>query len=121
MIKKMSDEGGGELGFNAPIGEGSFEIAKIFARLVTQAIADVLLCKGYNLNTPLPTGNSHNVYVKALKEIIVPKVERFNPDMIIIACSFDANALDSLARMQLSSELFHEMTLLILETAEKIC
>lgn len=57
-FKKMSDEGGGELGpigDATPIGPGSYEIAKISAGLATAAIQDVWLGKAdaaYALSRP---------------------------------------------------------------------
>lgn len=57
-FKRMSDEGGGELGpigDATPIGPGSFEIAKISAGLATAAIQDIWLGKAdaaYALSRP---------------------------------------------------------------------
>lgn len=41
-FKRLSDQGGGELGFVAPFGAGSYEIAKQSAGLALQAVQDVL-------------------------------------------------------------------------------
>ena len=54
-FKKMSDEGGGELGTRAPFGPGSYEIACLSAGLAKRAVDDVLsgdLPNAYALSRP---------------------------------------------------------------------
>ena len=215
-FQALSDSGGGELGFNAPIGPKSFEIAKISAGLATQALEDVWLEKvgnayalsrppghhclrdeamgfcmlaniaiaieycrehhglkralvldwdvhhgngtqsiyeedssvytisihqencfppgysgreergvgkalGTNLNLPLPAGSGHKAYLKVIDEIVIPEIEKFKPEVIIIASGFDANALDPLARMLAYSDTYREMTEKICKVADEIC
>ena len=56
-----------------------------------------------------------------MRRIVIPALDRFEPELIIVACGFDANAVDPLARMQLHSESFREMTRLMCEAAERLC
>lgn len=77
--------------------------------------------EGYNYNIPLPAGSDHETYLQAIDQIVVPAFERFQPDIIIVACGFDANALDPLARMQLHSDSYRAMTRRMREAAEKLC
>lgn len=215
-FKAMSDVGGGEMGINAPIGPGSYEIAMISAGLATQAIEDVYLgkadnayslsrppghhclpdeamgfcllanipialeyvrqhhglgkavvldwdvhhgngtqaiyyddpntltisihqenCfpagysgaeergegagKGFNLNIPLPPGGGDKVYRYLLEEIVLPEIRKFQPEIIIVACGYDANALDPLARMFLHSKSYKAMTKLMQNVADDVC
>ncbi|PRD15930.1 class II histone deacetylase [Pantoea coffeiphila] len=76
---------------------------------------------GYNLNIPLEAGGGHDAYLYALDCIVIPQLEKFRPQLIVIACGYDANALDPLARMQLHSDSFREMTARIMETADRLC
>jgi len=76
---------------------------------------------GYNFNIPLPAGSGHAAYLHAMNEIVIPALDRFAPELIVIACGFDANAVDPLARMQLHSESFREMTRLVRECAQRHC
>lgn len=76
---------------------------------------------GYNLNIPLEAGGGHDAYLYALDRIVIPQLEKFRPQLIVIACGYDANALDPLARMQLHSDSFREMTARIMETADRLC
>jgi acetoin utilization deacetylase AcuC-like enzyme len=76
---------------------------------------------GYNLNIPLLPGSGHCAYVQAMQQIVVPALERFEPELIIVACGYDANAVDPLARMLLHSDSFRSMTRIVREVAERLC
>lgn len=77
--------------------------------------------KGYNLNIPLPAGSGHDAYLQALQQIVLPALEQFSPELIVVACGYDANAVDPLARMLLHSESFRKMTALLREAADRHC
>lgn len=77
--------------------------------------------EGCNINLPLHAGAGHTAYLHALDRIVIPALEAFNPDMIIVACGFDASIVDPLARMQATMETFAEMTRRIKQTAAKLC
>lgn len=76
---------------------------------------------GANINIPLPPGSGHAAYLHAMERIVVPALERFEPELIIVACGYDANAVDPLARMLLHSESFRLMTRTVREAAERLC
>lgn len=77
--------------------------------------------QGTNLNIPLFTGAGHEQWVSALREIALPALRAFKPDIIIVASGYDANAFDPLARMQLHSQTYRELTSLTKVAAEEIC
>jgi len=77
--------------------------------------------EGANLNLPLPAGAGHTAYLHAIDRVVTPAIEAFDPDLIIVACGFDAGAVDPLARMLATAETFREMTLKIKALAERIC
>ncbi|BCA29983.1 class II histone deacetylase [Metapseudomonas otitidis] len=76
---------------------------------------------GFNLNIPLPAGSGHDAYLHAMRRIVVPALTSFRPQLIVVACGYDANAVDPLARMQLHSDSFRQMTALLLEAADQLC
>lgn len=76
---------------------------------------------GANINIPLPAGSGHDAYLDAMRRIVIPALRRFQPEMIVVACGLDANAMDPLARMLLSSESFREMTRILMEAADELC
>ncbi|WP_177431216.1 MULTISPECIES: class II histone deacetylase [unclassified Pseudomonas] len=76
---------------------------------------------GCNINVPLLPGGGHDAYLYAMEQIVVPALERFEPELIIVACGYDANAVDPLARMLLHSDSFREMTQCLRDAAERLC
>ncbi|MFK7744222.1 MAG: class II histone deacetylase [Roseobacter sp.] len=76
---------------------------------------------GYNLNLPLPAGSGHTAYLHAMETVVIPQIEAYNPDLIIVACGFDASAVDPLARMLATADTFRQMTLHVKAAAEKLC
>ncbi len=77
--------------------------------------------EGYNLNIPLPPGSGHAAYLGAIERVVVPALEAFRPQLIVIASGFDANVLDPLAHMMCHSETYREMTGLMMAAADRLC
>ena len=63
-----------------------------------------------NMNIPLMPGGGSAVYQKAFEICVMPKLEAFNPDIVIVACGFDASGVDPLSRMLLGAQDFKQMT-----------
>ena len=76
---------------------------------------------GTTLNVPLPAGSGTGAYLAALDQVVVPALEAFAPELIVIACGFDAGALDPLGRMLLPAAAFGEMTGRLLDAADRLC
>jgi acetoin utilization deacetylase AcuC-like enzyme len=76
---------------------------------------------GTNINVPLPAGSGRAAYLAALDRIVVPAIERFRPDFILVACGLDAGMIDPLGRMNLTSECFGLMTERIKQAAVSLC
>ena len=73
---------------------------------------------GTNLNLPLPPGSGHGAYLAAFDEAVIPALERFRPEFIVIASGLDASAMDPLGRMLCTSETYRELTRRVLAAAE---
>lgn len=77
--------------------------------------------EGYNINLPMHAGSGHTAYLHALDRVVIPALERFQPDMIVVACGFDASVLDPLAQMMATAETFGAMTTRIKAAAQRLC
>lgn len=77
--------------------------------------------EGFNLNIPLLAGAGHAAYLYAFEKIVIPALQRFQPELIIVACGFDANAYDPLARQLAHSDTFRQMTALCMQAATQLC
>ncbi|MFP5481081.1 MAG: class II histone deacetylase [Alphaproteobacteria bacterium] len=76
---------------------------------------------GSNLNLPLPPGCGHATYLHAMERVVLPALHRFRPDAIIVACGFDAAAVDPLGRMLCTAETFRLMTRQLMQAARDLC
>lgn len=76
---------------------------------------------GTALNIPLPPGSGNAVYNLAFEEVVLPALEAFQPELIIVASGFDASAMDPLARQMVTQDGFKQMTEMIASAADSIC
>jgi acetoin utilization deacetylase AcuC-like enzyme len=76
---------------------------------------------GFNLNVPLPAGSGNGAYAHALDEVVVPALEAFRPDLVIVASGLDASAMDPLGRMMLTPRGYGELTQTLLDAAARLC
>lgn len=73
------------------------------------------------VNVPLPPGAGAPLYQDAWESAIVPAVEAFQPDLILLSAGFDAHRLDPLAGMLLESGDYHSLTRWTVALAERHC
>jgi len=74
---------------------------------------------GATLNCPMPAGATDSDYEMAFKDKILPKIDKFKPEAIIISAGFDAHIDDPLGQVNLSAEFYAWMTERIMEKAEQ--
>ena len=77
--------------------------------------------QGANLNIPLPPGTGHRGYLEAMERLALPAIRAFRPDAIVVACGFDASAVDPLGRMLASADTFRLMTRAVKALAGDVC
>lgn len=63
-----------------------------------------------NMNIPLMPGGGRQAYRQAFEICVMPKLAIFKPDIVIVACGFDASGVDPLSRMLLAATDFRQMT-----------
>jgi len=74
---------------------------------------------GCNLNIPLPPGSGSGAYRAAFEQLVLPALQNFKPELIVVPCGFDASALDPLGVQMLSSEDFRWMMRQVLAVADE--
>jgi acetoin utilization deacetylase AcuC-like enzyme len=65
---------------------------------------------GNVLNVPLPPGTGTRAFRQAIEAMVLPALEDFAPELILISAGFDAHAADPLAQMNLTEEDFRWIT-----------
>jgi acetoin utilization deacetylase AcuC-like enzyme len=71
------------------------------------------------VNAPLKLGDGGEQFKAAMEIRILPRLEAFGPDLIIISAGFDAHIRDPLANLQFSEADFGWGTRKIMEVADK--
>ncbi|WP_299847827.1 class II histone deacetylase [uncultured Roseovarius sp.] len=77
--------------------------------------------EGYTINVPLPPGSGTGAYEQTFRQIVVPALEAYQPDMIIVSSGFDAGAVDPLGRMMMHSGGYRTLTQMLMDAADKLC
>ncbi|PZG10251.1 class II histone deacetylase [Micromonospora craterilacus] len=76
---------------------------------------------GYALNVPLPAGTGHAGYLHTMHQVVLPALDRFRPDLILVAAGFDASVWDPMARQVLTADSYRAMTRLLVDAADRLC
>ena len=76
---------------------------------------------GMTINIPLPSGSGKGAYRYAFDNVVIPALKRFKPHLILVSSGFDANYMDPLAAMALSSCDFGYFAEVLITSAEKLC
>lgn len=77
--------------------------------------------RGATLNCPLAAGCGDKEYEDIFRQRILPAIDQFQPEFILISAGFDAHKDDPLGHMQISTSFYGWMTLRIMELADKHC
>lgn len=77
--------------------------------------------RGYTLNVPMNPASGDEAYARAFDQKIVPALDRFRPQMLLISAGFDAHADDPLAHIELSDDGFAMMTGKLCAVADTHC
>jgi acetoin utilization deacetylase AcuC-like enzyme len=76
---------------------------------------------GNVVNAPLRPGSGGAEFRAAWAELILPELEAFAPELLIISAGFDAHEADPLAQLRLQVEDFTWVTEALLAVADKHC
>jgi acetoin utilization deacetylase AcuC-like enzyme len=77
--------------------------------------------EGFNMNIPLPPGVGHVGYQEVMERIVLPALDRYQPDVIVVACGFDAAFFDPISSMTCTAETYGAMTAQVKQAAERLC
>ena len=77
--------------------------------------------EGYTLNLPLRPGSDDEDYLTVLEQRVVPALDAYRPEVLLLSAGFDAHRDDPLAQMSLSEAGFERITGLLVALAERHC
>ena len=73
--------------------------------------------EGYTLNVPVSAGTDDKGYLRAFDEELMPAMDRFKPEFVIISAGFDAHIDDPLSATRVTENGFAEMTRRVMSIA----
>ena len=76
---------------------------------------------GNIVNAPLDPGAGSDAFREAFEVAILPELERFAPDLVIISAGFDAHTRDPLANLNLVERDFAWVTKRLMDVADAKC
>ncbi|MPZ97825.1 MAG: histone deacetylase [Dehalococcoidia bacterium] len=77
--------------------------------------------RGTKVNIPLPHGTDDAGMIAAYERVVVPALERFRPQLILVSSGWDAHALDPLTTLNVTTEGYTTVGRLVLDAASRLC
>ncbi|KAH9626514.1 hypothetical protein KSS87_003293 [Heliosperma pusillum] len=77
--------------------------------------------EGASLNLPLPGGSGDFAMRTVFDEVIVPCVQNFKPDIILVSAGYDGHVLDPLASLQFTTGTYYMLAASIKQLAKEVC
>ncbi|SFK14162.1 histone deacetylase family protein [Methylocapsa palsarum] len=71
------------------------------------------------VNAPLRAGDGGDAFRSAMESVILPRIDAFAPDLIVISAGFDAHRHDPLAQLKLVEEDFVWVTERLMDVAQR--
>ncbi|MFC1475653.1 histone deacetylase [Candidatus Zixiibacteriota bacterium] len=77
--------------------------------------------KGYTLNVPIPGGSGDREFLMGLAGELLPAMESFRPEFILLSAGFDAHHNDPLTGLGVTDDGFIQAGLMIKRMADRHC
>jgi len=77
--------------------------------------------RGFNLNLPFMPGTKEPDYIVSLIDIILPLLERFGPELIIVSAGYDSHLLDSMSSLGLVEGSYWKIMLALSAFSKWVC
>jgi len=74
---------------------------------------------GATLNVPLRPGDGDDRFLAGLTDALVPAMEDFRPEFVLVSAGFDAHRADPLGGLSASTEAFAEATRIVRGIADR--
>jgi acetoin utilization deacetylase AcuC-like enzyme len=75
---------------------------------------------GFTVNIPLPADSDGAVYAAAFDRVLLPTLEAYRPELLLISAGFDAHERDPLSSMRLTTEAYGWMAARLASLADRL-
>jgi len=69
--------------------------------------------KGFNMNFPFKSQTDDADYLAAMVDIVIPVVDRFEPELFLVSAGYDSHLLDPLSSLNLIEESYYKIMCII--------
>lgn len=76
---------------------------------------------GFTLNVPLEAGATDGDYDDVFNALVIPVIDQFRPELLLISAGFDAHERDPLARMRVTTTGYAALTKSLCDAADRHC
>lgn len=76
---------------------------------------------GTTLNLPMPAGSSDSQMLDAYEHQVVPALEAFRPQVLLLSAGFDAHELDPLGGLRMTTPGFDTLAELLADAGRRLC
>jgi len=77
--------------------------------------------QGFTLNLPFDPGSVDSDYLRVMERDVLPALDGFKPEVLLLSAGFDAHRDDPLAQINLTEDGFWQMTQLLAQCADRHC
>ncbi|HEX4351791.1 MAG TPA: histone deacetylase [Polyangiales bacterium] len=74
--------------------------------------------QGFTANLALPAESGDEVYGAAFRDVVLPLLRTYAPELVLVSAGFDAHARDPLANMNLSSDTYGAMASALIDLVD---
>ena len=76
---------------------------------------------GYTVNFPLEAGATDADYDRVYSAAVIPLLEQFQPELLLVSAGFDAHERDPLGQMRVTTDGFGVLSTRLLRAADELC
>jgi acetoin utilization deacetylase AcuC-like enzyme len=77
--------------------------------------------RGTTMNIPMAPGSGDGEYLEVMQNRVLPALDLFKPEVLLISAGFDAHRDDPLSKIELSEGGFEKITNLLVQSADANC
>lgn len=77
--------------------------------------------QGYTVNVPLSPGMGDTEYINIFNEILIPVINQYTPEFILVSAGFDSFVDDPLGGMNVTAEGFSKLTEIVINLSQQFC
>ena len=76
---------------------------------------------GFTLNVPMDRGSGQPEFVAALEGAVLPVLDRYQPEFLLVSAGFDALMGDAISNISLEVDSYEVITSYLVQAAERHC